>query len=114
MEIAGYLLRDAGAVVTEVRNGQQAVEAFENHEAGTYDVILMDIMMPVMDGLTAARTIRKENRKDAQTIPIIAMTANAYAEDVQMVRDAGMNAHLAKPLDSKTVLRTIAAYCGKH
>lgn len=110
MEIAGYLLRDAGAVVTEVWNGKEAVEAFENHPADTYDVILMDVMMPVMDGLTATRAIRKLERADAQSIPIIAMTANAFAEDVQMVRDAGMNAHLAKPLDGKKVIQTIAAY----
>ena len=73
-------------------------------------MILMDVMMPVMDGLTATRTIRGLEREDAATIPIIAMTANAFAEDVQMVRDAGMNAHLAKPLDAKLVIQTIAGY----
>ena len=110
MEIATYLLKDAGAVVYSVWDGEQAVEAFRSHPAGTYDVILMDVMMPVMDGLTATRTIRGLEREDAATIPIIAMTANAFAEDVQMVRDAGMNAHLAKPLDAKLVIQTIAGY----
>ncbi len=110
MEIATYLLKDAGAVVYSVWDGEQAVEAFQSHPAGTYDVILMDVMMPVMDGLTATRTIRGLEREDAATIPIIAMTANAFAEDVQMVRDAGMNAHLAKPLDAKLVIQTIAGY----
>ena len=77
-------------------------------EPGTYDVILMDVMMPVMDGLTAARTIRALDRQDAKTIPIIAMTANAFREDAERCMEAGMNAHLAKPLDDEKIKQTIS------
>ena len=113
MEIAEFLLENEGAVVTKVWNGQEAVEAFQNAPAGTFDVILMDIMMPVMDGLTAARTIRALDRPDAAQIPIIAMTANAFDEDRKRSRDAGMNGHLAKPLNMPDVLKTIAE-CIQH
>ena len=98
-EIAQMLLEDAGAVITIAGNGKEAVEQFCNNPAGTYDAILMDIMMPVMDGYEATRAIRRFGRQDARTIPIIAMTANAFAEDAQKCLDAGMNAHIAKPLD---------------
>ena len=80
LEIAQSILEEEGAVVTPAMNGKEAVDAFSDNPAGTFDVILMDIMMPVMDGLTATRTIRALPRPDAGTIPIIAMTANAYAE----------------------------------
>ena len=83
-----------------------------NHP-GTFDAILMDVMMPVMNGLTAARTIRALDHPDAQTIPIIAMTANAFQGDAQECLDAGMNAHLAKPLQITNVMSTIAQYCKK-
>ena len=106
-EIAEVLLRDNGAKVTTVRDGKQAVELFESEQERTFDAILMDIMMPVMDGLTASKTIRALERPDAKTIPIIAMTANAFKEDAQKCFDAGMNAHLAKPLDIESVKRTI-------
>ena len=79
----------------------------ESSEPGSYDVILMDVMMPVMDGLTATKTIRSLERQDAKTIPIIAMTANAFREDAEKCMEAGMNAHLAKPLDDKTIKQTI-------
>ena len=109
-EIAEVLLTDAGAKVTHVSNGQQALQTFQNHFEGTFDAILMDIMMPVMDGLSATRAIRALHRPDAATIPIIAMTANAFEEDAQNCLAAGMNAHLAKPLDLQKLLRTIAEY----
>ena len=113
MEIAEFMLTDSGAKVEKAVNGWEAVQKFENSEAGTYDVILMDIMMPVMDGLMATRTIRALERKDAKTIPIIAMTANAFREDAERCIEAGMNAHLAKPLDMEKVKRTICEQVGK-
>ena len=109
-EVAEILLEDEGAIITMVNDGQQAVELFNNSPVGTFDAILMDIMMPVMDGLTATKAIRALNRPDAGIIPIIAMTANAFAEDVQRCLDAGMNAHLAKPLDIEKVKKTICEH----
>ena len=106
-EIAQTLLEDQGAVVTVVENGRQALELFQGKPQGTFEAILMDIMMPVMNGLDATKAIRKLERPDAKTIPIIAMTANAFDEDVRKCVDAGMNAHLAKPLDMKLVRQTI-------
>ena len=100
-EIAETMLKDQGVNVMLTCNGKQAVEAFEGAPEGTFDVILMDIMMPVMDGLTATRTIRKLDHPDARSIPIIAMTANAFKEDEIKCLESGMNAHLAKPLDIK-------------
>lgn len=106
-EIAETMLKDQGANVTVTSNGKQAVTTFEGSVEGTFDVILMDIMMPVMDGLTAARTIRNSKHPDAKTIPIIAMTANAFKEDEIKCLEAGMNAHLAKPLDIEKLKQTI-------
>ena len=100
-EIAELQLKEAGADVTIVRDGQQAVDLFIEKPEGTFDAILMDIMMPVMDGLSATRVIRSLDREDAKTIPIIAMTANAFVEDARRSMEAGMNAHLVKPLDMK-------------
>ena len=97
-----------GAEVETVKNGLEAVQHFEACESGTYDVILMDVMMPVMDGLTATKTIRSLERQDAKTIPIIAMTANAFREDAEKCMEAGMNAHLAKPLDDEKIKQTIS------
>ena len=113
MEIAQFLLEHAGMTVRCAWNGQEAVEAFQDSEPGTYDVILMDVMMPVMDGLTAAETIRGMQRDDAATVPIFAMTANAFPEDVQQTKDAGMNEHLSKPLNDTEVLQTIQRYVRK-
>ncbi len=107
-EIAEYILKEAGAEVTTVRNGQECLDAYTASEAGFFDVILMDIMMPVMDGITAAGKIRSSGRPDSADIPIIAMTANAFAEDAKKCMEAGMNAHLAKPLDVKKLMSTIA------
>ena len=108
VEIAEFMLTENGAKVETVNNGLEAVQHFEASEPGTYDVILMDVMMPVMDGLTAARTIRDLERQDAKTIPIIAMTANAFREDAERCMEAGMNAHLAKPLDDEKIKQTIS------
>ena len=106
-EIAKTVLEDVGALITRVEDGQQAVELFKEKPAGTFDAILMDLMMPVMDGYTATRTIRSLERSDAKTIPIIAMTANAFQEDAEKCIAVGMNAHLAKPLDIEKVMITI-------
>lgn len=107
-EIAQMLLEDKGMTVTRAVDGCDVVEMFKSHPAGTFDVILMDIMMPKMNGYEATRTIRQlEDRPDGRTIPILAMTANAFAEDVQAALDAGMNAHLAKPIVIDTVTKAI-------
>ena len=111
-EIARLLLEDKGAVITRVGDGQQALDLFREEPAGSFDGILMDVMMPVMDGLTATRAIRGLDRPDAKTIPIIAMTANAFAEDAAKCFAAGMNAHLSKPLDIRKVISTIARFRG--
>ncbi len=108
MEIAQVILEEAGAVTTPARNGRLAVELFEDTPAGTFDVILMDIMMPEMDGLEATRTIRAMNRDDAKTIPIIAMTANTFSEDYKKSEEAGMDAHIAKPLNMPLLAGTVA------
>ena len=106
-EIAKTVLEDVGALITRAENGQQALELFKEKPAGTFDVILMDLMMPVMDGYTATRKIRELERSDAKTVPIIAMTANAFQEDAEKCISVGMNAHLAKPLDIEKVMMTI-------
>ena len=110
MDIAETLLTDAGAGITRAVNGQQAVELFTANPPGTFDAILMDGMMPLMDGYEATRCIRRLGREDAAQIPIIAMTANAFAEDVEKAKQAGMNDHLAKPLDTAKMLSAIARY----
>lgn len=109
-DIAETILREEGAEITSVVNGQEAVDAVRSHPPGTYDLVLMDIMMPVMNGYEATRQIRCMGRDDTATLPIVAMTANAFAEDVQMSFDAGMDAHIAKPLDIDKLIRTIAQY----
>lgn len=107
-EIAMLQLEKQGMVVKRVENGQEAVAAFADQPAGSFDVILMDIMMPLMNGYEAAKAIRSmESRPDAVKIPIIAMTANAFAEDVEAAHAAGMDAHLSKPIDMKEVLQTL-------
>ena len=111
MEIAHCMLEDENVVVTEAYNGKQAVNLFQENPAGTYDIILMDIMMPVMDGLTAAREIRNSNKADAKTIPIFAMTANTFSEDVEASKKAGMNEHIAKPIAMKKLMGKIVEYC---
>ncbi len=107
MEIAEFVLEKEGAVVTKAWNGKEAVELFSESATGEYDAILMDMVMPVMDGYQAARTIRAMDREDAKTIPIIAMTANAFTEDRIKSREAGMNAHISKPLDLELLVETL-------
>ena len=111
MEIASFVLENAGAIVTRACNGQEAVDRFKASAPGTFDVILMDVMMPVMNGLDATRAIRALHRPDA-LLPIFAMTANAFQDDRESSLAAGMNEHLTKPLDQAKLLRTIARYCG--
>jgi signal transduction histidine kinase/ActR/RegA family two-component response regulator len=110
-EIAKTVLEDVGALITRAENGQQALELFKEKPAGTFDVILMDLMMPVMDGYTATRKIRELERSDAKTVPIIAMTANAFQEDAEKCIAVGMNAHLAKPLDIEKMKKIIKSIC---
>ena len=113
-EIAELLFQDEGAAIVRARDGQQAIDTFANNAPGTFDAILMDIMMPVMDGITAAKEIRSLDRPDAKVIPIIAMTANAFEEDAKRCVEAGMNAHLSKPLQMKQVVETIRKYCKEN
>ncbi len=112
MEIAATLLEMNGAVVEQAENGQIAVERYLQTEPGGFDAILMDVQMPVMDGCEAARQIRACGRADAQQIPIIATTANAFAEDVSAVLAAGMDAHVRKPLDIKKLCAILSQLCG--
>lgn len=110
LEIAQFMLEKAGANVTTACNGKEALETFAAAKPGFFDAILMDVMMPVMDGLEATRAIRGMQRPDARTTPIIAMTANAFADDILQCKAAGMNEHLSKPLDDQLLIQTIAAY----
>lgn len=109
MEITEYMMTEQGAVVTEAWNGKEAADIYESCESGTFDVILMDIMMPVMNGLEATRCIRASEKEDAQSIPIIALSANAFDDDIAQSLAAGMNMHLAKPLEFQKVIEAIAA-----
>ena len=110
MEIAEFLLTNAGAEIIRTSNGKEAVEAFAKSGVGEVNVILMDIMMPVMNGYEATKMIRSLDREDAKVIPIIAMTANAFAEDTQKVLSVGMNAHVAKPVDKNILVPTMMKY----
>ena len=101
------MLFRSGADVTKAWNGQEAVELFRKSEPGEFDVILMDIMMPVMNGYEAAKMIRSMDREDAKTIPIIAMTANAFTEDRIKAKEAGMDEHISKPIDMKLLVKII-------
>ena len=112
-EIARTLLEDEGAITTIVNDGQQAVDIFSRNKPGTFDAILMDIMMPEMDGLSATKAIRALDREDAGTIPSIAMTANAFDEDEKKCMEAGMNAHLVKPLDIQKMKEAVCRYLNK-
>ena len=107
MEIAELMFRNEGAVVTKAWNGQEAVEIFKKSRPGEIDVILMDIMMPVMNGYEATKIIRSMGREDAKVIPIIAMTANAFTEDRLKAKEAGMNEHIAKPIDANKLVKAI-------
>ena len=107
MEIAEFMLQNEGTVVTKAWNGQEAVELFRKSKPGEFDVILMDIMMPVMNGYEATKKIRSLDREDAKMIPIIAMTANAFTEDRLRAKEAGMDEHIAKPVDGKLLINII-------
>ena len=107
MEIAEFVLQNEGTVVTKAWNGQEAVDIFRKSSPGEFDVILMDIMMPVMNGYEAAKMIRSLDREDAKVIPIIAMTANAFIEDRMRAKEAGMDEHIAKPVDRKLLVKVI-------
>lgn len=106
-EIVEYMLSEAGAEVVIANDGKAAVDAFTASVPGTFDCILMDLMMPVMSGYEAARVIRGLNRKDAASVPIIALSANAFEEDIALAKDAGMNEHLAKPVDTREMFRVM-------
>lgn len=110
LEIAQFMLEDAGAVITVAENGKIALDKFLASTSKDFDLILTDVMMPVMDGLEFTRAIRNLHRPDAKEIPIIAMTANAFAEDIKECREAGMNDHIAKPLDMQLAKTVIAKY----
>ena len=111
LEIAVFSLEAAGLNISTAINGLEAVRLFEKSKPYEYDIMLMDIMMPVMNGLDAAKAIRGLSRPDAPTVPIIALSANAFAEDIQKSKNAGINEHLAKPLEMDKVLKVIASYC---
>ena len=107
MEIAEFMLQNEGADVVKAWNGREAVEIFRKSEPGEFDVILMDIMMPVMNGYEATKMIRSLEREDAKVIPVIAMTANAFTEDRLKAKEAGMDEHIAKPVDPKLLVKVI-------
>ena len=111
LEIAQTLLETRNLKVETARDGEEALENFRRHPSGYYYAILMDIQMPVMNGLEASRKIRSLPRKDAKTIPIIAMSANAFDEDVEKSLEAGMNAHVSKPVDIPVLFRVLEQFC---
>ena len=114
MEIAQFILENAGMKVIAAYNGKEAVDLFAASEENSFDLILMDVLMPIMDGLTAARNIRAMKRTDARKIPIFAMTANAFTDDIEESRKAGMNEHLSKPLDADKMLAVIRRYVARR
>ena len=107
MEITEFVLQNEGADVTKAWNGQEAVELFSKSESGEFDAILMDIMMPIMNGYEATKIIRSLDREDAKIIPIIAMTATAFTEDRIRAKEAGMDEHVAKPIDVELLIKVI-------
>ena len=107
LEITEFLLKDEGCCVRTATNGQEAVQIFEESKPFYFNAILMDVMMPVMDGYTATQKIRAMSRPDAKTVQIVAMTANAFAEDVAKSKDAGMNSHLPKPFKANQLVNAI-------
>jgi CheY-like chemotaxis protein len=109
-EIIRELLSDTHIEIDEAANGEKAAEIFKRSDVGYYDLIFMDIRMPVMDGYSATEAIRALNRPDARNVPIIAMTANAYKEDIDAALAAGMNGHIAKPIDIEIVMATLAKF----
>ena len=114
MEIAHAILEEEHLNITEAKNGKEAFEIFQNSRLDEYDVIIMDVMMPVMDGLEATKAIRMLEREDAKKIPIIAMTANAFEEDRKACLEAGMNEHIGKPIDIPQLKRVITKLLTKR
>ncbi len=111
-EIAMEILGMSGLTVEWATNGREAVERFVASPAGYYDCVFMDVRMPVLNGIEATKEIRASSHPDASSVPIFAMTANAFVEDVQAVLNAGMNEHIAKPLDLNVLLRVLNDYLG--
>ena len=107
-EIVEFMLKEADVEVVTANDGKEAVDAFTASEPGTFDCVLMDLMMPVMSGYEAARVIRGLDRSDAESVPIIALSANAFEEDIAMAKAAGMNEHLAKPVDMKKMFQAMS------
>jgi CheY-like chemotaxis protein len=108
LEIATYVLESVGMKTETARNGEQAIQKFTSSPNNFYSLILMDVQMPIMDGITAANEIRKSKRRDASTIPIIALTANAFDEDLRKTAESGMNHHINKPINNEELIRLIA------
>lgn len=113
LEITEFLLGECRAEVVSAKNGKEAVEIFEKSADFEFSAVLMDVMMPVMNGLDATKAIRKLPRADAETVPIIAMSANAFTDDVERSLKAGMDEHLIKPLDEKLLMKTLNKYINK-
>jgi len=111
-EIAKAILAEKGLIVEIANNGQEGLDRFTSSKIGYYDGILMDVHMPVMDGYEATGKIRLLARVDAKKVPIIAMTADTFAEDIQKARDAGMNGHIAKPIDPQQIIQTLSSFLG--
>ena len=113
MEIAEFMLEEKGAVITKAWDGEQAAEIWKDSKPGTFDIILMDLMMPGMGGIEATRIIRESGRNDAKTVPIIAMSANIFAEDIERCTAAGMTDHIPKPLDMDKLTDIVSRYTVK-
>ena len=112
MEIMKECLEALGAEVIPAANGREAVSSFEATDPGYIDAVLMDMQMPEMDGCEACRAIRASQRPDAKTVPVVAVTANAFAEDIARTTEAGMNAHVSKPIDFNALIAVLAKVCG--
>ena len=110
LEIAEFMLKTAGANVVTAKNGEEGVKYFLSKTPGFFDAVVMDVMMPVKDGLEAAREIRLSGRADAASVPIIAMTANAFYDDEERIKEAGMSGCVTKPLDAKKLVKTIVSF----
>lgn len=110
LDIVQEVLKERGLIITGAANGQIAVDLFSCSPPGTFDAILMDMHMPVLDGVAATKQIRAMERPDAKTIPILALTANDFEEDIRRTREAGMNDHLTKPFDMEKIFRVLAEY----
>lgn len=110
MEISTEILEMQGVIITKATNGQEAVDKFKQSPEGSFDAILMDMQMPILNGCEATKEIRRLPRKDAKIIPIIAVTANTFAEDIVNTQKAGMNDHIAKPIDFKELQKVLAQY----